>query len=159
MADSLRMVIGTTLAIGGVLTGVLVLRETSFAPEWLRPPAPAPSSSTTLDVGAPVLPPPQAPPPALAEVPPPPFTTASPEVSPSGAASVASAAPEPSASAPQPVASASAGGARKPGAQGAAQPGDPEVVELPSDFRYSPQGAGNLTFPVTTPTASTAAPR
>jgi hypothetical protein len=157
MADSLRMVIGTTLVIGAALTGVLVLRESRLAPEWLRLPEPAPSSSTSL--GVPVLPPPPALPPAIAEVPPPPSTTASAEVPPSGADSVASAAYSASPSAPQPAASASAGGARKPGAPGAAQPGEPEVVELPSDFRYSPQGPGNLTFPATTPTASTAAPR
>jgi hypothetical protein len=155
MADSLRTVIGTTLAIGALLTGVLVLRGTRFAPSWLQPPAPEPSTSTRPGLGAPVLPPPPPPPAAVTDVPPPP-ATASTEPSPSAADSVASETPEPSASAPQPVASASAGRAPK---GGAAQRAEPAVVELPADFRYSPQGPGNLTFPVTPPTASTAAPR
>jgi len=149
MADSLRTVIGTTLGIGALLTGILVLRGTRFAPAWLQPPAPESSTSTRPDLGAPVLPPPPPLPAAVTDVPPPP-------PAPSTADSVASAAPEPSASAPQPVASASAGKARKGGAP---QRGEPEVVELPADFRYAPQGPGNLTFPVTAPTASTAAPR
>ncbi|HTQ43908.1 MAG TPA: hypothetical protein VMI75_14200 [Polyangiaceae bacterium] len=153
MADSLRTVIGSTLAIGALLTGVLVLRGTRFAPEWLRPPAPESSTSTNRGLGAPVLPPPPQPA-AVTDVPPPP-ATASTEPSASTAGSVASATPEPSASTPEPVASASAGRARR---GGAAQPAEPAVVELPADFRYSPQGPGNLTFPVSPPAASTAAP-
>lgn len=151
MADSLRTVIGTTLAIGGVLTGILVLRESRFAPEWLRPPA---VEEPSAGANVPALPPPQPPAPTVTIPPPPPPTEPS-ESAPSSAASVASAAPEPSASAPQSVASASAGRGRKPVAPAAAQPGEPEVVELPQDFRYSPQGPGNLTFPVAPATAST----
>ena len=143
MADSLRTVIGTTLAIGALLTGVLVLRGTRFAPAWLQPPAEEPSANTRPGLGAPVLPPPPPPlPAAVIDVPPPPTPA------PSTADSIASATPEPSASAPQPVASASAGKAPR---GGAAQRAEPEVVELPADFRYSPQGPGNLTFPVTPP--------
>jgi hypothetical protein len=149
MSDSLRTVIGTTLVIGAVLTGVLVVRGTRYAPQWLQPSAPAPSPSTDLGLGAQVLPLPQTTPAAVTDVPPPP----------SIAASVASATPEPSASAPQPVASASAGKGPKPGAPGAGQPAEPEVVELPADFRYSPQGPGNLTFPAAPATASTAGSR
>jgi hypothetical protein len=157
MADSLRTVIGTTLAIGGVLIGILLVRGTRFAPEWLSPTAPGPSTSTGLE-GTPELPPGSSlpPPPAAATEAPPPAPTASTAVSPSSTDSIASATPEPSASALQPVASASAGKARKPGAPSAGQPAEPPVAELPEDYRYSPQGAGNLTFPVSPPTASTA---
>ncbi len=151
MADSLRTVIGTTLAIGGLLTGILLLRESRFAPEWLRPPSTEAPSSAPLGGGVPALPPAPPPPPAPT---PPPATTAA---APSTAAPVASAAPEPSVSAPAPVASATASARpRRQGAQAGAQPGDPEVVELPADFQYSPKGAGNLTFPVAPATASTA---
>lgn len=147
----------TTLAIGGLLTGVLVLRESHHAPDWLRAPVEERSAGTNAGGGpaVPALPPPQAPIPAVTVPPPPPSEAASTESAPSGAASVAGATPQPSASAPQPVASASAGRARKPGGPAAAQPGEPEVVELPQDFRYSPQGPGNLTFPVGPATAST----
>ena len=158
MADSLRTVIVTTLAIGGLLTAVLVVRETRFAPEWLRPPAtePSPSSGTNAGAGAPALPPLERPAPTVTAAPSPPAPApTSTDGTPPGAASVASATPEPSASAPQPVASASAGPARRPGRPATAQPAEPEVVELPADFRYSPQGPGNLTFPVAPATAST----
>src|SRR6185312_9184728 len=141
MADSLRTVIGATLVIGGALTGVLVLRESRFAPEWVRPPAAEPSASADVGLGGPALPPA-----TTVTVPPPP---------PPAAAPTESAPPEPSASTPEPIASASAGRARKPVAPAAAQPGEPAVVELPPDFQYSPKGSGNLTFPVAPATAST----
>jgi hypothetical protein len=153
MADSLRTVIGTTLAVGAVLTGILVLRSTRFAPAWLQPPASEPATSTNPVVRAPVLPEPPPPPPVeVASSPPAALTPSAPVASASGATEGSASA------APAPVASASAGTTRKPGGAAAARPAEPAVVELPPDFRYSPQGPGNLTFPVSPSTSSTAQP-
>jgi len=142
---ALRIVITTTLVIGAILVGILVLRET-VAPAWLQP-GTATTSATT--VAEPIAPPrglPPALPPALPPVVNPTPATNEPTLPPLASAELTMppAAIEAGA-APSSVASASATSRRS--RPPAAPPSQPGVYELPDDFQYSPTGSGNLTFP------------
>jgi len=135
---ALKVVIGTTLVVGAVLVGILVLR-TTVDPPWLRPAAVAAPTPTATSVLPPPVSPPETPTPPP---PPPPATTIASVASAPSVSAPASAAP------PASVASVASGAARRPRPpSNGGQPGDPEVVELPDDFRYSPPGSANLTFP------------
>jgi hypothetical protein len=135
---ALRIFITTTLGVGGILVGILVVRET-LHPSWLAPrTAPAPAATLGGSVVPPLAPSIALPSPTATATQPAASASSAP---PSVVASV-DAGPSTSASA---VASAGAHKPRSPAAGG--RPAEPAVVELPDDYRYSPAGSANLTFP------------
>jgi len=136
---ALRIVITTTLAIGAILVGILVRRETA-APAWLQPGV-APSGTIAAE---PIAPPAQ--PPALPLVVTPTPAPSEPTLPPPASATPPAAIEAGSAPSSFASASASASGPRR-SRPTAAPSREPGVYELPDDFQYSPAGSSNLTFP------------
>lgn len=137
---ALRIVITTTLVIGAILVGILVLRET-VASTWLEPgtATTAPEPISPPRALPPVLPPVVTPTPATIEpilpLPASAKLTMLPAVIEAGSAPSSSACASANSNRPRPP---------RPATAPASQPG---VVELPDDFQYSPTGSSNLTFP------------